>query len=186
MDLFFKILDLRIFFLYNLFGTYLALIIFRLLRIGHLKYDEMGKNTKGKNAKGNMGRVRPGGFELQVHFCAFPSLCLFCYSYTSCNVNIVTRRTRNFFACIDKLVNGFVTTCSRFERYIDTLLPKKFLSKKIEMIITNHPFSRYLASFLLGNFFGNNEFICLSNKPQRPTVPQMGTTKMYFNFLATF
>ena len=35
---------------------------------------------------------------------------------------------------------------------------------------------------LPGNFFGNNEPM----KPQMPTVSQMGATKMYFNFLATF
>ena len=39
---------------------------------------------------------------------------------------------------------------------------------------------------LPGNFFGNNKPICPSNKPQMPTVSQMGTMKMYFNFLATF
>ena len=33
-------------------------------------------------------------------------------------------------------------------------------------IIANRPFSRYLASFLLGNFFDSNVLICLSNKPQ--------------------
>ena len=140
----------------------------------------------GKTPRGLWEECILGGLELQVHFCAFRLCAFFCHSHTSCNVNIVTRRTHVFFACIDKLVNGFVTTCSRFERYIDILLTKRFLSKKFEKIITNHPFSRYLASFLLGNFFGNNEFICLSNKPQRPIVSQMGTTKMYLNFLATF
>ena len=102
----------RIFFLYNLPRTYLAFIIFRLLRIGHLKLTKWGKTPRGKTPREIWEECVLGGFELQVHFCAFPSLCLFCYSYTSCNVNIVTRRTRTFFACIDKLVNGFVTTCS--------------------------------------------------------------------------
>ena len=127
MDLFLKILDLGIFFqyFYNMLRTYLALIIFRLLRIGHSKLTKWGKTPRGIWEECVLG-----GLELQVHFCAFPSLCLFCHGRTLCNVNIVTRRTRVFFACIDKLVNGFVTTCSRFARYIDTLLPKKFLSKK--------------------------------------------------------
>ena len=34
-------------------------------------------------------------------------------------------------------------------------------------IITNRSFSRYLASFSLGNFFNSHVPICLSNKPHR-------------------
>ena len=54
------------------------------------------------------------------------------------------------------------------------------ISNLFAVIITNHQFSQYLESFSLGNFFLVAMYLYVFQINHKPSVPQMGATKMHF------